>query len=146
MEGDYGGEPVNIDEIKNHPNVSPLEKIFFEPFYIYKWEEERDYSGDIKIKVLSKNKLEISLYKNGKFKRKILKGKITNNFFEVKTRRKVIGFPLLYFMLDIEKLMLGISNEGHLIVACRRYHFGSLFVLGGDSRHSIPLSYFPKKE
>lgn len=146
LDGVYECNPKNINDIRSNTNHSSLDQIVFNPFYIYKWDDERDFSGEITIKVLSKNKLSISLYKNGITKNKILKGKVVNNYFEVNTRRKFVGFPFTYFKLDVEKMQVGLSDNDELIVSCGRYHFGSIFIIFGDSNPNVPLSYFPRKK
>jgi hypothetical protein len=144
LEGTYGNKPINDVGFDN--NYSSLEKIIFNPFHINTWNEKRDFSGEIRIKVLSDNKIEVSHIDNGMIlKTKELKGKIVNNYFEVNTRRRFIGFPFTYFKMDVEKLQLGVSENGSLIASNGRYHFGSIFIIFGDSTPSVPLSYFERK-
>lgn len=145
LEGTYKCKPKNIDDIRKDPNLSSLDQIIFNPFYINKWTDVSDFSGEVTIKVLSKNKLSISLYKDGVIENKILKGKIVNNYFEVNKKRKFVGFPFTYFKLDVAKMKLGLSDNNDLIVSCGRYHFGSIFIVFGESHPSPPLSYFPRK-
>jgi hypothetical protein len=154
IEGTYSNCPffpdLDPDSIKEDMyslfqlKYSSLDKLIFNPFYLYKWEEIRNTEGIINIKVISNKKLEIFYINNyGKtVYKKILNGKFVNNYFEVNTRRRIVGIPFFYFTLDIEKLNLGISKNGDLISSSSLYHFGSLLIMFGDSNHDSPIAYY----
>jgi hypothetical protein len=150
LNGSYFNYPqeLDINDVMYYQRNTSLDKLIFAPFHFYKWDEKRNFEGAVIIEVLSKNRIKVSyinLNNNERIKSKILNGKFINNYFEVNTRRKIIGFPFTYFTLDIEKLRIGLSVEGDLLIACKRYHFGSLFIIFGDSNHGFPLSTFKRK-
>jgi hypothetical protein len=149
LEGNYSNCPFIPDTVDERlaDEYIPLEQFIFHPDYQKKWNESFNTEGEIIIEIISQNEILISYRINDiTIKSRIYRGKFINNYFEISTRRKIIGFPLTYFILNIDKLSLGISKEGYLIAASRRYRFGSLFIIFKGNHHSPPLSYFKKKQ
>jgi len=128
----YYNAPLTIEE-KNNPNdYYPLYALLFERDKIYEWNEFRDYSGKIKIDVISNKKIKVSyLIDDLIVEEKMITGKLTGNIFSSKRRIRFL-FLMVFNYYNEVKTSIFLNEDNELVVIKQRYAFGSiLFASGG---------------
>ena len=134
LSGVYYNAPLTMEE--NRRSNYPLYALLFKRDKIYAWNEFRDYSGKIKIDVISNKKIKVSyLVDDLIIEEKMITGKLTDNIFSVK--RQIRFLPLLFFNYYGEvKTSIFLTEKNELAVDKGRYAFANILFMsgGGDSR------------
>ena len=133
LSGVYYNAPLTMEE--NSSNSYPLYVLLFKRDKIYNWNELRDYSGKIKIDVISNKKIKVSyLVDELIIEEKMITGKLTGNIFSVK--RKRLFLPLLFINYYGEiKTSIFLTEKNELVVDKGRYVIANVLLMsgGGDS-------------
>lgn len=129
-------------ETSHEDEGEDLKKLLFTPFHKYRYNEKRNYFGSIEIHNISNSKIKISYIDENNFvSTRILKGKVHNGFFLVKRKLKAIGIPGIFFIYRERRIMLGINDEGDLIVKTGKYDFGNVFLFTGGGINVVRYTY-----
>ena len=103
-------ELISIDSAYRFLDFALLAK---SPFGFENIPEAGDY---LSLKVLDKKKIEVSVYEDDNLiRRKVLKGKIKDNYF-VFRKRRVLIFWLVLNGIRIQKSRIGLLENGNLIL------------------------------
>ena len=139
LSGVYYNAPLTIKE--NSSNSYPLYVLLFKHDKIYEWNEFRDYSGKIKIDVISNKKIKVSyLVDELIIEEKMITGKLTDNIFSVK--RQIRFLPLLFFNYYGEvKTSIFLTEKNELIVDKGRYVFANILFMSGGGDFSTGGKY-----
>ena len=134
LSGVYYNAPLTIKE--NDSFSYPLYALLFKRDKMYTWNEFRDYSGKIKIDVISNKKIKVSyLVDDLIIEKKTITGKLIGNTFSLK--RQIRFVPLLFFNYYGEvKTSIFLTEKHELAVDKGRYAFANILFMsgGGDSR------------
>lgn len=144
----YNNNPMN-GFFENRPKEAlhenegeELKKLLFTPFKKYGYNEKRNYLGSIEIHSISNSKIKVSCTDENNFiSTRILKGEIHNGFFLVKRKLKAIGIPGIVYIYRERRIMLGINDEGDLIVKTGEYDFGNVFLFIGGGIDVVRYTY-----
>ena len=143
MSGIYSNAPEGISNIDE---AEDLRKLLFKPFYVYAWEEEKDFNGEIEIIQLSNKKIEISYFNDNKLIiSKILKGKFKDGFFVVKRKIRPIGVPLIFYTYKERRIMIGLDEDDKLIIKTGKYDVGMIFIFAGGGKERNKYEFKKKK-
>jgi hypothetical protein len=70
---------------------------------------------------------------NGIFKKTKLKGKIKNNYFSVRRKQLFIPIPMIFYIHQENKILLGNDKNGNLIVKDGFHNTILVLIVGGNS-------------
>jgi len=86
--------------------------------------------------------LIVELYNNSVLSsRKILKGRVEDNYFRPKKRTRYFGLPFIYMSLSHYQLRLGKDFSGKLLVDVADGHGGMVFILAGGDTNEFSFPY-----
>jgi hypothetical protein len=129
--GVYDNAPLKIE--KNDPYSYPMYALLFKTDKIYTWDEIRDYSGKIKMEVVSDKKIKVSyLIDDLIVAEKMIKGKLTGNIFSAKRQIRFLVLVLVNFYGEV-KLSIYLNEKGELVVRKERFGWGNILILSGGS-------------
>ena len=130
LNGVYYNAPLTMEE--NNPNSYPLSVLLFERDKIYRWNETRDYSGKIKIDVISNKKIKMAyLIDDLIVEEKMITGKLTSNIFSSKRQVRFLFLMVFNYYNEVQTSIF-LNEDNELVVIKQRYAFGSiLFASGG---------------
>jgi hypothetical protein len=129
LNGVFYNTPTVI--VNNHPDSYPLYVLLFKRDKTYTWDEVRDYSGKIKIDVISDKKLKASyLMDDIVVDEKMITGKLTGNVFS--TKRSIRCLFLLFVNLYSEvKTSIYLNKKDELVVNKQWYVFANILIASG---------------
>lgn len=132
LNGIYNNIPSSYDVLKGvNFNPNPLYALLFNPDKVYNWDEERNYSGRIKIEAISNKKIKVYYIVDDKVvDEKVISGKLKNNIFSVnkKFRFLFLGF-FNYYHETKSTIYLDINDE--LYVYNDIFSFANVLIASG---------------
>ena len=125
LNGRYQNYPegTNLEQPTDYSNFDyrPLSRLVFDPFYNKTTDTTEPYEGEIELNLLSETELEVRYFvDNQLIDTKILKGNLYDNSFACDTRKKLLGFPLIYLRYESQGFQFGLSENNELLVYTNR--------------------------
>jgi hypothetical protein len=117
--------------------------------------EIREYADFVTIVSEKPNEIKLIYYSNSTKQEQIFKGKMKKKFFEIYFSKKQFILPLIYSFIDIDRIRIGKSKDGKLLIRKFVDQNGNLLVITGPSSEETPylfsdaneyISYIPIKE
>lgn len=140
LDGTYSN--THADYVDNITG-KPLYTFLFEPFRDYKWQEVRDYSGEIKLKALSDKKLSVEYRVGDKIiNQRTLKGKIVGNNFVVKRKISVIPFFPIVWSYKERLISISLTPENYLRVTNGRDGASGVLIMVGGGFNWAEKAYY----
>ncbi|MBF6640553.1 hypothetical protein IVB69_03590 [Flavobacterium sp. J49] len=123
LEGKFIAEDMNLDSTNNNTSIQRLFEI-----------QNSDYM--IGLKVNDSKELEIH-YKNalGGNQVKFFKGKFKKKYFKVFIEKKRITFPPIYWVINVNRLKIGLDQKGRLIINKHYDHSGMVLLFAAGSSY-----------
>ena len=126
LNGVYDNAPITTEE-----DYYPLYALLFKRDKVYRWDEVRDYSGKIKIDVISNKKIKVSyLIDDLIVEEKMITGKLTGNIFSAK-RQIFFLFLLVVNGYNEVKTSIYLNENNELVVIKQRFSFGNVLIASG---------------
>lgn len=138
LSGLYSNRPLSFED---HTSL-PLAQLLFAPLKRYKWDEEINYQGQIRLKALDLKHLQVEFWQGDSLCcEKTLSGKWRDNYFELKRNIKGAGVPFIYFFYTEQKLLLSKNESDNLIVKQGRSGYGNILIMSAGNRSFVNFEY-----
>jgi len=100
-----------------------------------------DYANFVSITSHNQNEIKLTYYSDSGEQEHIFKGKMKDNFFEIYFSKKQIIIPLIYSSVNVQRVRIGKSEDGKLLIRSFVDQSGNLLFLAGGRSGETPYLF-----
>ena len=108
--------------------------------------EIREYADFVTIVSEKPNEIKLVYYSDSTKQEQIFKGKMKKKFFEIYFSKTQFIIPLIYSFIDIDRIRIGKSKDGKLLIRKFVDKNGNLLVITGPLSEEIPYLFSDANE